>query len=120
MPRGRKENMKPCKTKEEAAARGRAGGIKSGIARRKNKSIAEALKAVIYERSEIDPTKLVIDDVVANVVAQMLVNPSARDLETISRILGELQNKVAVDADVRGEVKADVSIKPDLFKLPDE
>ena len=37
------KNLKPCRTKKEARERGRAGGIKSGEARKKAKSFKEAL-----------------------------------------------------------------------------
>ena len=44
-----KEDLIPCRTKEEAKARGRNGGIKSGVARRKIASIREALKLYLQE-----------------------------------------------------------------------
>lgn len=41
------QNLKPCKTKKEARERGKKGGIASGIARRKKKSMLEAARAVL-------------------------------------------------------------------------
>lgn len=42
MPIPRPENLQPVKTKEEARERGRNGGIKSGIAKRKKKLMTDA------------------------------------------------------------------------------
>lgn len=41
------ENLKPVRTKEEARERGRAGGIKSGEARRKKKTMRETAKMLM-------------------------------------------------------------------------
>ena len=42
-----KENLNPVRTKEEARERGRAGGIKSGEARRAKKNMRETAKALM-------------------------------------------------------------------------
>ena len=45
MPRtGRKENLKPVKSVEEAREKGAKGGKKSGEVRRQNKSLRQALR----------------------------------------------------------------------------
>lgn len=41
------KDLKPVRTKEEAKARGRNGGIKSGEARRAKKSMRETAKALM-------------------------------------------------------------------------
>lgn len=40
-------NLKPCKTTQEARERGRLGGIASGKAKRKKKSLREALEILL-------------------------------------------------------------------------
>ena len=45
--KGAPENMRPPKTKEEAKERGYNGGVKSGIVRRKKRSIREAFKTLM-------------------------------------------------------------------------
>lgn len=49
-----REDLKPCKSKEEAQSRGRKGGIASGKARRKIASIREAMKMVMAEKTKLD------------------------------------------------------------------
>jgi len=46
MKAGEAKNLKPVRTKEEARKRGRAGGIASGKARRKKKTIRDTLLAL--------------------------------------------------------------------------
>ena len=44
---GREENLKPVRSTEEARERGRKGGIKSGEARRKKRSMKQAAKMLL-------------------------------------------------------------------------
>jgi hypothetical protein len=46
-PNPRRENLKPARTKKEAAKRGKAGGKASGKARREKKSMQELAKIVL-------------------------------------------------------------------------
>ena len=71
-----------------AAERGRSGGIKSGETRRYNKSIADALRAILAEKIDGDVDKL--DAITAKVVKKMFDNPDIRDLKVLAEILGEL------------------------------
>lgn len=48
------ENLKPIRSASEAREKGRQGGKASGIARAKEKTIREALKAVLNGKYEID------------------------------------------------------------------
>lgn len=43
----RTDNLKPCKTTQEARKRGRLGGIASGKAKRKKKNIRESLEILL-------------------------------------------------------------------------
>lgn len=47
MPRNGTKNLKPVRTKEEAKKRGRNGGIASGEARRKKRSMEQATKVLL-------------------------------------------------------------------------
>lgn len=47
MPRDGTKNLKPVRTKEEAKKRGRNGGIASGQARRKKRSMEQAVKLLL-------------------------------------------------------------------------
>ncbi len=48
-----KEDLRPCRTKEEAKARGRNGGIASGKARQKRKALRELLEMALELPSEV-------------------------------------------------------------------
>ena len=50
-------NMKPPRTKEEAKERGRNGGIASGEARRRKKTMREALEQLLYHGKVPEITK---------------------------------------------------------------
>ena len=55
--RGAPQNMRPCRTKEEAKERGRNGGIASGIARKERKILTEIILRKLAERSASGQTK---------------------------------------------------------------
>lgn len=48
------ENLKPCRSKDEARERGFKGGIASGKSRRNIKSIREALKLYLAEATTVE------------------------------------------------------------------
>lgn len=54
---GNINNMKPPRTKDEAKERGRNGGIASGEARRKKKTMREALEMLLYDTKLNEQTK---------------------------------------------------------------
>jgi hypothetical protein len=53
MPIPRPDNLRPPKTKEEARARGRNGGIKSGIARREKRLLSQIYADFLAKEHEI-------------------------------------------------------------------
>ena len=54
--KGRVENLKPVRTKEEASERGRKGGIASGVARRNKRTLREDLEILMSQ--EVKDPKL--------------------------------------------------------------
>lgn len=54
---GNINNMKPPRTKDEAKERGRNGGIASGEARRRKKTMREALEMLLYDTKLNEQTK---------------------------------------------------------------
>ena len=54
---GNINNMKPPRTKEEAKERGRNGGIASGEARRRKKTMREALEMLLFDTKLNEQTK---------------------------------------------------------------
>jgi hypothetical protein len=54
---GNINNMKPPRTKDEAKERGRNGGIASGEARRRKKTMREALEMLLFDTKLNEQTK---------------------------------------------------------------
>jgi hypothetical protein len=54
---GNINNMKPPRTKDEARERGRKGGIASGEARRRKKTMREALEMLLFDTKLNEQTK---------------------------------------------------------------
>lgn len=106
------DNLKPIRTKKRAREIGAMGGKKSGEVVRRRKSIAEALKAILYSNSELNPDKIVLDEWLEAVVIRLLKNPDSKDLKIVAEVLGELVQKQSIDADVKADIKAR------LFDLP--
>lgn len=93
------DNLKPCRSKEEARERGRKGGQASGAARRERKTLAETLRAALNE--EAGTSGLTKQQVI---VARLLDNMNkgnvkASDLKVIADILGETVTNVNVKGD---------------------
>ena len=64
------KNLKPVKTTEEARARGKQGGIKSGQVRRERKLLSDIYGEVLSELYEVDakkgtPAKNIIKQILA-------------------------------------------------------
>ena len=74
-PKGNPQNLDPVKTHEEAVARGRAGGIKSGEARRKQKAFN-----TIYGEMLADEYKVAVDGVSKIIDGRKLIKIVARDV----------------------------------------
>lgn len=53
-PKGNPENLNPVHSKEEARKRGRAGGIKSGEAKREKKKLRELAQMILEEEFTTD------------------------------------------------------------------
>lgn len=88
----------PIRTAEEAVAKGRAGGIKSGIARRAKKSLAERLR--ILEEELIKNSRTGEERERADVIALQVMQKAAQgDLKAIrlyAELTGQLVQKVEV------------------------
>lgn len=56
------ENLIPPKTKEEARARGSNGGIASGIAKRKKKTLREAMQMLLSKKGISEEMKALLKD----------------------------------------------------------
>lgn len=107
------KNMIPVNTRpkdEQKAIRAKGAKASHAVQQRK-RTIAEALKAILYERSEMNPDKQVLDDWLEALMGKMLLNPDSKDLKIIVEVLGEMRQQI--------EVNADIKAKAELFKLPD-
>ena len=85
------------RTKEEQREIARKGGIASGEARRRRKSLAEVLRAEldkpVAEGSEMTKQEYIV----ASMVLNMKDNFRPKDIKVLCEILGELKQKVEVD-----------------------
>lgn len=94
------QNLKPVRTKEEARARGRNGGIASGKARAKKKTCAEIAMRVI--NSELDPkTRATVEKVTgqlgddeSTLYAAALAQMVAKAVKGDVRAFREIQNVI--------------------------
>lgn len=107
------KNLIPVNTRSKDAQKKirSMGGKACNDAWKRKRTIAEALKAILYERSEVNPDKQVLDDWLEALMGKMLLNPDSKDLKIIVEVLGEMRQQI--------EVNADIKAKAELFKLPD-
>lgn len=104
MARKGQENLQPVRTKEEARKRGRNGGIKSGEARRKRKTLRDELLALL--KTENYQKKISL----AMICEAMEGNTKA--FEVIRDTIGEkAKDKVEIDQDKPFEVNINIKKK---------
>lgn len=77
------------RTKEEQREIARMGGIASGEARRKKKTIAQALRKVLDEQIAADGTTR-LDGIARNALKALYNEPTIKGLKILAEILGEL------------------------------
>lgn len=95
MPRtGRKENLKPVKSVEEAREKGAKGGKKSGEVRRQNKSLRQALRYLLQEGYEKDGETLDGFEIIATKVFEQALAGNVKAFEVIRDSIGEKPTEV--------------------------
>ena len=105
------ENLQPVRSEKEAREKGRKGGIASGEARRKRKTMAEALKILLYEGKVNEATKSMmraegIDD--EEMTHQMVITRSliakaeAGDVQAYNTICAMIGEKPAENINLGG------------------
>lgn len=94
-----KDNLR-VPTSDEAREMGRKGGLASGEARRRRKTIAEALRLALEAQSEEHPQLTQLEEIAIGAVKKMKETQSISDVRIAADILGELEQKVQVDGEV--------------------
>lgn len=95
MPRtGRKENLKPVKSVEEAREKGAKGGKRSGEVRRQNKSLRQALRYLLQEGYEKDGKTLDGFEIIATKVFEQALAGNVKAFEVIRDSIGEKPTEV--------------------------
>ena len=94
-------------TSDEAREYGRKGGIASGEARRKRKALREDIQVMLEETVEFkDEDGKTIRKTLQEGIARKLIKQAnegnLKAIELIAKLLGEFEQKVKLDADVRG------------------
>ena len=112
------QNLRTPTTKE-ARERGKAGGIASGKARRKRKTIAEALRLLLDEPASAGSDKTRLDVIVQKCLQKVHDDPEIRDLKTLQELLGEAIIKAEVDVANLQVLVKDKDSKKDIDNLTD-
>lgn len=96
------ENLKPVRSKEEARKRGRAGGIKSGEARREKKLFKEAIEKKIGGSLESMIDSMIIQALKGNVQAITFLRDTIGEKPTDK-----------IEADVNSDVNINIELTDD-------
>lgn len=96
--KGKVENLKPCRTKNEARERGKNGGIASGVARRENKILTALLMKKLAKKLPDGGT--VGDAVVDSIIATAM----AGDVKAFVAIADRVEGKPVQQVDLSGEL----------------
>lgn len=83
------ENLKPVRTKEEARERGRAGGIKSGVARSKKKTMREMLDYLLEKQTKTNKGEMTtLEAMMVSMIAKA-IKGDVRATEFIRDTIGQ-------------------------------
>jgi len=86
-------NLVPLTT-ESARKIGSLGGKASAEARKKRKSVAEALRQVLDEPLGEGANTTRLDAITAKVIHKMFDDPDIRDIKVLAEILGEVKQSI--------------------------
>ena len=92
-------------TKDNAAEKGRAGGIASGESKRKMKLLKEELREILNEETTKGSGMTKQHAVIQNVLKNTLSKGKALDLKILAEILGETEINVNVRESERPTIK---------------
>ena len=95
-----KENLRPVSSKEEARDRGRKGGLASGEARRKRKTLKEELRLMLSEGDTQQSVTLAL--------IEKAMSGDTKAFEVIRDTIGEKPVDKVMIADVEPSVIAEV------------
>lgn len=106
------KDLKPVRTKEEAKARGRAGGVKSGKVRKKKKQVKELLETLLKcKPSEEQKTKIqeAFPDVdiktIEDVLNLSMINKGAAgDVQAYNAVYDRVEGKAQQKIEHSGEI----------------
>lgn len=113
-----KDNLKPVRSKDEARERGRKGGIASGEARRQKKTMAQALRQMVYEGKLNETTKAMLKaDGIEEMTHQMVITRSliakaeAGDVQAYNAICAMLGESPANKVEMSGGMEQEIKIR---------
>ena len=130
MPKGRKENLIDPKdrTSEQLREMTRKGGIKSGEARRRKKTMREALEMLMYKTELNEQTKSMLkaegiseDDFNHQMVItrSLIAKAESGDVQAYNAICGMIGEKPADKVEMSGGQSMDIKIEY-ITKSPDD
>ena len=130
MGKGRKENLIPAnsRTEEELRQMTRNGGIKSGEARRRKKTMREALEMLMYKTELNEQTKAMLkaegiseEDFNHQMVItrSLIAKAESGDVQAYNAICGMIGEKPADKVEMSGGQQMDIRIEY-ISKSPDD
>lgn len=133
--RGNIGNMKPPRSKDEAKERGKKGGIASGEARRRKKTMREALEMLLFNTKLNEHTKQMLkaegienaDDFNHQMVItrSLIAKAESGDVQAYNAICQMIGEKPAEKLDIGGDIFSRVRVvrdhqQPDGFTANSE
>lgn len=96
------ENLTPFtseQSREKAVINGQKGGIASGEAKRRKKSVKEALRALMDEESPTSTGDTRLDEFIRKAYENELKEPNLQSLLNLQKLLGELVDRMEINTD---------------------
>lgn len=114
-------NMRPPRTKDEARERGRNGGIASGEARRRKKTMREALEMMLYNTELSEQTKQILqaegiknaDDFNHQMVItrSLIAKAESGDVQAYNAICAMIGEKPADKVEMTGDIEHEIKLR---------
>ena len=117
------ENLKPVRTKSEARERGRNGGIKSGVTRRRKAALRDTMNKLLTMQVEVDGLSDILradggestyEEVITMAMIQQAMLGDVKAYQAIMKTVGQTDKSEADLEEQRSKVELNKARKEDI------
>lgn len=110
------KNLKPVKTTEEAKARGKQGGIKSGQVKREKKLISQIYAEFLIKKHKLDKGDITGEEFLEKVILKIMSRGDSSSVSMMKEIREATEGNKVVDININSVSEATKQIS-EIFNI---